>query len=34
MSDLTFEQLCELFAYTPKGRPLDSREVAELLGPS
>lgn len=32
MSDLTFEQLCELFAYTPKGRPLDSREVAELLG--
>lgn len=32
MSDLTFEQLCELFVYTPKGRPLDSREVAELLG--
>ena len=32
MSDLTFEQLCELFAYTPKGRPLDTKEVAELLG--
>ena len=32
MSDLTFEQLCELFAYTPKARPLDTKEVAELLG--
>lgn len=32
MSDLTFEQLCELFAYVPKGRPLSSDEVAELLG--
>jgi len=32
MSDLTFEQLCELFAYTPKGRPLDTKEVATLLG--
>lgn len=32
MADLTFEQLCELFAYTPKGRPLDTKEVAEVLG--
>ena len=32
MSDLTFEQLCELFAYTPKGRPLDTKEVSEILG--
>ena len=32
MSKMTFEQLCELFAYTSKGRPLDSTEVAELLG--
>lgn len=29
--DLTFEQLCELLSYTPKGRPLSSRELAELL---
>lgn len=32
MSVMTFEQLCELFAYAPKGRPLESKEVAELLG--
>ena len=32
MSEMSFEQLCELFAYTPKRHPLDSREVAELLG--
>ena len=31
MSDMTFEQLCELFGYTPKGRPLSSTEVAELF---
>lgn len=31
MSEMTFDQLCELFAYEPKRRPLDSREVAELL---
>ncbi len=31
MPDLNFDQLCELFAYTPKGRPLDSDEVADLL---
>lgn len=32
MSEMTFDQLCELFAYTPKRRPLESDEVAELLG--
>lgn len=32
MTEMTFDQLCELFAYEPKRRPLDSREVAELLG--
>lgn len=32
MSQMTFEQLCELFSYTPKGRPMSSNEVAELLG--
>ena len=30
--DMTFDQLCELFGYTPKGRPLDSAEVAAILG--
>jgi hypothetical protein len=30
--DMTFDQLCELFSYTPKGRPLDSAEVAAILG--
>ena len=32
MPDQTFDQLCELFTYTPKGRPLDSAEVADILG--
>lgn len=32
MSEMSFDQLCDLFAYAPKRRPLDSREVAELLG--
>lgn len=32
MSELNFDQLCELFAYTPKGRPLDTKEVADILG--
>jgi hypothetical protein len=32
MTHMTFEQLCELFSYTPKGRPLSSKEVAELRG--
>lgn len=32
MSDMTFEQLCELFAYAPTGRPLDTKAVADLLG--
>jgi len=31
MSEMSFEQLCELFGYTPKGRPLDSREAAAIL---
>jgi len=34
MSQMTFEQLCELFNYTPKGRPLSGAEVGELLGVS
>ncbi|WP_234152034.1 helix-turn-helix domain-containing protein [Sphingobium sufflavum] len=29
---MSFEQLCELFNYAPKGRPLDPKEAAELLG--
>ncbi|MCH8136325.1 MAG: DNA-binding protein [Proteobacteria bacterium] len=29
---LPFDHLCELFSYTPKGRPISSKEVAELLG--
>ena len=29
--EMTFDQLCELFAYTPKGRPLDSKEVGAIL---
>lgn len=28
---LSLEQLCELFNYTPKNRPLSSREAAEIL---
>lgn len=32
MTDMTFEQLCELFSYQPKNRPLSSSEVAELFG--
>jgi hypothetical protein len=32
MSDMTFEQLCELFSYQPKNHPLSSSEVAELFG--
>lgn len=31
MPDLNFDQLCEMFTYVPKGRPLDSEEVADLL---
>lgn len=31
MPEQTFEQLCALFAYTPKGRPLDSAEAAAIL---
>lgn len=32
MTDQSFNHLCELFAYHPKGRPLDSAEVASILG--
>ena len=31
MSQATFEELCELFSYTPKNRPLASSEVAEMF---
>ena len=31
MTQSNFEELCALFAYTPKGRPLSTREVAEIL---
>lgn len=30
----SFEQLCELFNYTPKGRFLDTTDAAEMLGVS
>ena len=30
--NMTLEQLCELFSYTPKNRLLDTAEVAEMLG--
>jgi hypothetical protein len=29
--NMKFEQLCELFNYTPKGRPLDPKEAAQVL---
>ncbi len=32
MSEMSFDQLCELFAYEPKRRPLDTKEAAALLG--
>ena len=31
MSEPTFEELCDLFSYTPKNRPLDSEDVAAIL---
>lgn len=34
MSDMTFEQQCELFNYTPKKRPITGKEFAELRGVS
>lgn len=34
MSDMPFDQLCELLNYAPKGRPLDPKEAAELIGVS
>ena len=30
--ELSLEQLADLFSYTPKGRPLCAKEVAEILG--
>jgi len=30
--EMTFEQLCKLFAYTPKNRRLSTEEAAEVLG--
>lgn len=32
MSDMPFEELCELFSYKPQNRPLSTTEVATLLG--
>lgn len=32
--NMSFEQLCELFNYVPKGRPLDPKEAAGLIGVS
>ncbi|MBP6012133.1 MAG: DNA-binding protein [Alphaproteobacteria bacterium] len=29
---MTFEQLCELFNYTPKGKALRRKEAADVLG--
>ena len=31
MSELSFEQLCALFNYAPKRRPLEPKEAAEIL---
>lgn len=28
--EMTFEELCEVFGYTPKNRPLSTAEVAEF----
>lgn len=30
--NMSFDQLCELFGYEPRRRPLDPREAAALLG--
>ena len=32
MTELTFEQLCETLGYTPRNRPLTSKEVSDFLG--
>ncbi|AZQ66061.1 hypothetical protein EF888_02330 [Silicimonas algicola] len=34
VEDMTFEQHCELFNYTPKKRPITSKELADLRGVS
>lgn len=33
-SELSFDELCGMFGYEPKRRPLDAKEAAELLGVS
>lgn len=30
-NNMTFEQLCELFNYQPKNRPISTKEAAEIL---
>ena len=34
MTEMTFEQLCELFNYKPKGLPMGTEGVAKLRGVS
>lgn len=31
-NEMPIEQLAALFGYAPKGRPLDTKEVADILG--
>jgi hypothetical protein len=31
MTDPSFSDLCELFGYTPKNRPISTQEAAEIL---
>lgn len=33
-NELSFEELCELFGYEPKRRPLDAKEASDVLGVS
>jgi hypothetical protein len=30
--EMTFEQLCELFNYIPKNRPLSTEQVSDITG--
>lgn len=32
LEDMNFDQLCELFGYKPKRRPLDPKASADFLG--
>ena len=32
MNNPIFEKHCAMFGYTPKGRPLSSHEISELVG--